>query len=133
MSAPAGLVCVVDDDASVRKSLVRLFRSAGFVVERSNPRARISLAARFMTGRRALFSTCKCPSSPVSTPTRARRERSRRTSHLHHRQGRHPDVRAEAMKAGAADFLPKPSSDSELLDAVERALVRSSAQQLRKS
>jgi FixJ family two-component response regulator len=31
MSAP--LVCVVDDDASVRRSLVRLFRSAGLISE----------------------------------------------------------------------------------------------------
>src|SRR5436190_19299940 len=33
MIAPAALVCVVDDDQSVRRGLRRLFRSAGFAAE----------------------------------------------------------------------------------------------------
>jgi len=39
---------------------------------------------------------------------------------------------AQAMKAGAVDFLPKPFKPKELLESVERALSRS-AEQLRRS
>ena len=35
---------------------------------------------------------------------------------------------AQAMKAGAVDFLPKPFQDTELLECVERALSRSAEQ-----
>src|SRR5436305_14678617 len=33
MTAPAALVCVVDDDQSVRRGLRRLFKSAGYTAE----------------------------------------------------------------------------------------------------
>jgi len=39
---------------------------------------------------------------------------------------------AQAMKAGAVDFLPKPFGGSELLQCVERALVRSAEQRRRR-
>ena len=35
---------------------------------------------------------------------------------------------AQAMKAGAVDFLPKPFREDELLECVERALTRSAEQ-----
>jgi FixJ family two-component response regulator len=38
---------------------------------------------------------------------------------------------AQAMKAGAVDFLPKPFRDNELLRCVERALARSAEQRQR--
>jgi FixJ family two-component response regulator len=38
---------------------------------------------------------------------------------------------AQAMKAGAVDFLPKPFRDDELLGCVERALTRSAEQRRR--
>jgi FixJ family two-component response regulator len=40
---------------------------------------------------------------------------------------------AQAMKAGAVDFLPKPFKPKQLLESVERALIRSSEQLLRAS
>jgi len=39
----------------------------------------------------------------------------------------------QAMKAGAADYLPKPFRDEELLYAVKRALQRSSEQWLQRA
>src|SRR5262249_43433147 len=39
---------------------------------------------------------------------------------------------AQAMKAGAVDFLPKPFRDTELLECVERALPRSAEQKQRR-
>src|SRR4030095_4219536 len=38
---------------------------------------------------------------------------------------------AQAMKAGAVDFLPKPFRDDDLLRCVERALIRSAEQRRR--
>jgi FixJ family two-component response regulator len=40
---------------------------------------------------------------------------------------------AQAMKAGAVDYLPKPFRDEDLLSAVKRALERSSEQWLQRS
>jgi len=40
---------------------------------------------------------------------------------------------AQAMKAGAVDFLPKPFKPKQLLESVERALTRSAEQRLRAS
>src|SRR5262249_43617097 len=40
---------------------------------------------------------------------------------------------ADAMKAGAIDFLPKPFRDDQLLEGIERALNRSVAQRHRSS
>jgi FixJ family two-component response regulator len=40
---------------------------------------------------------------------------------------------AQAMKAGAVDFLPKPFREDELLQCVERALTRSAEQRRRRA
>ena len=40
---------------------------------------------------------------------------------------------AQAMKAGAVDFLPKPFKPKQLLESVERALSRSAEQRRRAS
>ncbi len=40
---------------------------------------------------------------------------------------------AQAMKAGAVDFLPKPFKPKQLLESVERALTRSTEQRCRES
>lgn len=50
--------------------------------------------------------------------------RSRRVDYLYHGTRGIPTC-ANAMKAGAIDFLPKPFRDEDLLDAIARSLTRS--------
>ena len=115
-------VWVVDDDDSVRKSLSRLFRAAGFAVE------------TFASAQECLAHTppdrAFCVVLDVQLPgmdgIRLQNELSRRDTQIVFLTG-HGDVPmcALAMKAGAVDFLSKPVDDEILLPAVTRALERS--------
>ena len=114
-------VLVVDDDASVRKSLQRLLRSAGFS------------AQVFATGVELLshdpFDGPCCLVLDVQMPEMSGLEVQRHLA----ASGSHipivfitahtdTQVRDRAMQAGAAAFLEKPFHDQTLLDAVEAAL-----------
>ena len=121
MSEPALLiVCLVDDDSSVRKSLGRLLESAGFEVHAfSQPEAFLAhVSTHFvpvaildiwmerMTGLELLSHLCaQSPRTRIIFITG------------------HEDIAAKAvvMKAGAFAFLLKPVNDRELLSTVERA------------
>jgi FixJ family two-component response regulator len=115
------LVCVVDDEESVRRSLLRLFRSAGFPGE------------AFVSGQafleRAAHDGPLCVVLDVQMPGVNGLELQRRlgdpAAQIVFVTG-HGDVPmcAGAMKAGAVDFLTKPVDDEELLAAVTRALAR---------
>jgi FixJ family two-component response regulator len=127
MSQTDQLVCIVDDDASVRRSLVRFFRSAGFA------------AAAFESARgyldRAAYAGPSCLVLDVQMPElsgldlqRALVESGRDEQVVFITGKGDIPMCAKAMRAGAVDFLPKPFNEVELLAAVERALLRSSAQ-----
>lgn len=124
MSAPAKLVCVVDDDASVRKSLVRLFHSAGFVAEAFES-ARAWLDRAPHAGPSCLVLDVHMPEITGLDLQRALIESGREEQIIFLTGKGDIPMCAQAMKAGAVDFLPKPFNDAELLAAVERALVRS--------
>jgi len=117
-------VFVIDDDASVRKSLDRLLTAAGYQSES------VSSALDFLA--RPPCSGPSCVIVDVRMPglngldfqeTLIQRRREEQlifiTGH-----GNVP-MCARAMKAGAVDFLPKPFKPDELLQCVERALTRS--------
>ena len=121
MSEPAlPIVCLVDDDLSVRKSLGRLLDSAGYGVNAFSepeafldhvsthlvPVAILDIWMERMTGMELLAHLCaRSPRTRVIFVTG------------------HEDVAAKAvvMRAGAFAFLLKPVDDGELLSAVERA------------
>jgi RNA polymerase sigma factor (sigma-70 family) len=118
------IVFTVDDDASVRKGLTRLLRSAGLKSEV------FESAADFLARER--HDGPSCVILDVQMPglngmdlqeilTRHRREEP-----LVFITG-HGDIPmcAQAMKAGAVDFLRKPFRDDELLQCVQNALTRS--------
>ncbi len=119
------LVLVVDDDASVRKSLDRLLRSSGYMVRTfATPR-------EFLDGDHGDPGQPRCVVADVMMPgltgIELQEELSRRGSPLHlvFITG-HGDIPmgVRAMRDGAIDFLEKPFDDDELLGAVDRAMLR---------
>src|SRR4051812_38742990 len=127
MIAPEGIVFVIDDDAAVRKSLKRLLTSAGYQAE-VFVSADEFLARSPQAGPSCLLIDVQMPGLNGMDLQEALLQR-RREEQLVFITG-HGDIQmcARAMKAGAADFLPKPLSSGELLKCVERALSRSTEQ-----
>jgi FixJ family two-component response regulator len=128
---PSGsLVFLIDDDPSVRKGVSRLLRSAGFKSEA------FESASAFLA--RAQHPGPACVIVDVRMPglngmdlqdTLARGGREEQLVFL----TGHGDIAmcAQAMKAGAIDFLSKPFREDDLLECVERALTRSVQQRRR--
>ena len=121
MTAFKPTVFVVDDDASVRRGLSYLLRSAGYKVET------FSSAEAFL--QRGQFGDIGCIVLDVRMPGMSgldlQEELGRHTYHMPiiYITG-HGDIPMgiKAMKKGAVDFLPKPFDDKQLLQAVESAL-----------
>ncbi|MDB6175617.1 MAG: DNA-binding response regulator [Chthoniobacteraceae bacterium] len=116
------LVCVVDDDDSIRRSLARLFRSAHLPVE-TLPSARAYLDRAPDPGPSCLVLDVRMPGLDGLKLQQALAGRGVQIVFL----SGHGDVPmcAGAMKAGAVDFLTKPVDDEDLLTAVRCALARS--------
>jgi FixJ family two-component response regulator len=123
MQVPANaLVCVVDDDDAVRKSLSRLFRSAQVPAE-TFPSARSYLDRAAHAGPSCLVLDVCMPGVDGLELQHTLADRREQIIFL----TGHGDVPmcADAMKAGAIDFLTKPVDDEKLLSAVTRALASS--------
>lgn len=132
MIIPSRLVCVVDDDASIRKSLVRLFHSAGLIAEAFES-ARAYLAREVHAGASCVVLDVQMPELTGLDLQRALIESGREEQVIFITGKGDIPMCAQAMKAGAADFLPKPFRDADLLASVERALVRSDLQHVERS
>ena len=130
MTAPNALVFLIDDDASVRKGVSRLLRSAGYKSE-SFESAADFLQREQHPGPACLLVDVRMPGINGMDLQETLIQR-RREEQLVFITG-HGDISmcAQAMKAGAADFLPKPFRDEELLQCVERALTQSAEQRRR--
>jgi len=130
MTPPSSLVFVIDDDASVRKGLTRLLRSAGYKNEVFES-ASDFLQREQHAGPACVIVDVRMPGLNGMDLQEALIQR-RREEQLIFITG-HGDISmcAQAMKAGAVDFLPKPFRDDELLGCVERALIRSAGQRQR--
>jgi FixJ family two-component response regulator len=123
--APA-LVSVVDDDPSVRRSLARLVKGAGYRVE-AYASAHEFLSRPPEEGPACLLLDVRMPGLTGLDLQETLAIAAHSTSIVFITGYR--DVRAsvKAMKAGAVDFLTKPVDDQELLGAIERAVARASA------
>jgi FixJ family two-component response regulator len=127
MIATNSLVFLIDDDASIRKGVSRLLQSAGYQNE-TFASASDFLAREQHSGPVCLIVDVRMPGLNGMDLQTALIQR-RREEQLVFITG-HGDIPmcAQAMKAGAVDFLPKPFRDNELLQCVERALARSAEQ-----
>jgi len=121
------LVCVVDDDQSVRRGLRRLFKSAGYAAE-TFASAEDYLAREIFEGSICLVLDVSMPGLKGPGLQEALEKRGA-CEQIVFLTG-HGDVptATRAMKKGAVDFLTKPFDDEELILAVKRALERAKEQ-----
>lgn len=123
MAEPPILVCVVDDDISVREALADLIRSVGWSVEV------YSSAHEFLARDSTVAASCLV--LDVRLPGLSGLDLQARLAELGHGTPivfvtGHGDIpmSVRAMKAGAVEFLTKPFGDQELLDGIGRAVER---------
>jgi FixJ family two-component response regulator len=116
-------VFIIDDDASVRKSLSRLLRSAGYTTE-TFASAEAFLGREHFNGIGCLLLDVQMPGL---TGMDLQEELNRADYHMPiifiTGHGNIP-MSVEAMKKGAVDFLTKPFDDKELLQALEKAIEK---------
>jgi FixJ family two-component response regulator len=132
MAAQSEVVYVVDDDASVRRALDSLIRSAGFGVET------FASAQEFLASKPAASPACLV--LDVSLPGLSGLDLQRELIQADFRipiifVTGHGDVpmSVQAMKAGAVEFFTKPFRDDDLLAAVRQSLDRDLASQRTKT
>ncbi len=122
MNTTPGKVLVVDDDLSVRRALVRLFRSAGLEAEA------FGSAGEFLA--HGTDATPSCLVLDVRMPAMTGPDLQQQLKEVGNTipvifLTGHGDVptTARAMKVGAVDVLTKPVNEDELLEAVHRAIA----------
>jgi FixJ family two-component response regulator len=126
VKVPSPIVFVVDDDVSIREALSSLIESAGLSVET------FASAQEFLRQKRPLTPACLV--LDVRLPGLSGLELQRKLTPASKRipiifiTG-HGDIpmSVQAMKAGAVEFLPKPFSDDQLLEAIQQAIERDRA------
>jgi FixJ family two-component response regulator len=120
----SAIVYVVDDDASFRKAVSRLLRTAGLEVE-ALASAREFLEHPMADRPSCLILDVRMP-GPSGMDLQAALQEARRDIPIVFMTG-HGDVSTSvrAMKSGAVDFLEKPFRAPELLACVQRGLARS--------
>jgi FixJ family two-component response regulator len=123
MGATHELVCVVDDDQSVRRSLRRLFKSADYQAEMFAS-AEEYLAREVFAGPICLVLDVRMPGLNGLDLQQALESRGA-GEQIVFITG-HADVPTcrQAMKNGAVDFLLKPFDGDEMVEAVKKALGR---------
>ena len=132
MSATEPRVFVVDDEASVRKSLGRLLKAAGYRVET------FASAREFL--QRPADNAIACLVLDVQMPELNGMELQQalmdtnRVLPIVFITG-HGDIpmSVRAMKAGATDFLSKPFDEKDLLEAIQRALDQAQQQSVERA
>jgi FixJ family two-component response regulator len=132
MISPAATVFVIDDDESVRKSLKRLLDAVNYTTEVFESASEF-LSCSAYQGPSCVIVDVKMPGLNGIDFQQALIEHGREEQLIFITAHGDIPMCAQAMKAGAIDFLPKPFRPNQLLKSVERALARSSQQLLRAS
>jgi FixJ family two-component response regulator len=117
------IVYVIDDDASVRKSLARLVRSEGLDVKTfSSARDFLSFTPLDRPG--CLVLDLQMPGMTGLELQQALTEAGRSIPIIFITGFGNVPAGVQAMKAGAVDFLEKPFDDEALIHVVRRAIQR---------
>jgi len=130
MTASTPFVFVIDDDASVRKGLKRLLRSANYESEVFES-ASDFLARPPHSGPACVIVDVQMPGINGIDFQQALIQRRREEQLVFITGHGNIPMCAQVMKAGAVNFLPKPFKSQELLKCIEDALHRSAEQRRR--
>ena len=117
-------IAVIDDDLSIRRSMLRMLATAGFevVVFAS---ATEFLAAQYLERISCVISDLRMPGMDGLAVQQALQARLPHLSMVFITGHGDVPTSVTAMKAGAVDFLEKPVKSKVLLDAINRAADRS--------
>ncbi len=123
MTEERPVVCLIDDDPSVRDALDGLLRSVGLQV-RSFGSAQEFLRAKLPDAPACLVLDVRLP-GPSGLDFQRDLAQSNSSLPIIFITG-HGDIpmSVKAMKAGAVEFLTKPFRDQELLDAIQQGIER---------
>jgi FixJ family two-component response regulator len=132
MTTSTAIVFVIDDDQSVRKSLKRLLDAAHYETEVFESASEF-LSRSAHRGHSCVIVDVQMPGLNGIDFQKALIEHGREEQIVFITGHGDIPMCAEAMKAGAVDFLPKPFKHKELLESIERALKRSAEQRRRAS
>jgi FixJ family two-component response regulator len=117
------LVAIVDDDDSVRSTLQELLRSAGFP-SRGFESAEAFLGSGDQQETACLITDIRMPGmSGLELQARLNAERCKIPTIFITAHG-DEEMRFQALRAGAVEFLPKPFDDEALIESVRAALRR---------
>jgi FixJ family two-component response regulator len=130
MNPADSLVFLIDDDSSVRRGVSRLLRSAGYHNEAFGS-ASDFLAREQHSGPACVIVDVRMPGLNGMDLQNVLIQRRREEQLVFITGHGNISMCAQAMKAGAIDFLPKPFRANELLECVGRALARAAAQRRR--
>ncbi|MBW2249297.1 MAG: response regulator transcription factor [Deltaproteobacteria bacterium] len=117
-------VYVVDDDASVRRGLIRLLKSAGYSVESFDSAQAFLDADPSCQDQACLILDMKMPGMTGSHLQQKLLERDYAVPIIFITGHGDVPMSVKAMKTGAVDFLTKPFDEGVLLGAVEEALKK---------
>jgi len=129
---PDAIVLVVDDDVSVREALGSLIRSAGLKVET------FASAQEFLARPRADLPSClvldvRLPGLSGLDLQKQLAEANLEIPIIFITGHGNVPAAVQAMKAGALEFLTKPFTDRDLLDAIQQAIKRDRAARQRRA
>jgi two-component system response regulator FixJ len=132
MTPSTAMVFVIDDDQSIRKSLARLLDAANYKTELFKSASEF-LSRSAHPGPSCVIIDVRMPGFTGIDLQKTLIESGREEQLVFITAHGDVPMCAEAMKAGAVDFLPKPFKPKQLLESIARALSRSSEQLLRVS
>jgi FixJ family two-component response regulator len=116
------LLSVVDDDEMLRESLPELLREYGFAA-RAFSSGQEFLASDYVDQTRCLILDVAMPGMSGLDLQKELKRRGQAIPIIFITAQKDEDIRKQAFRQGAVEFLEKPFSDSALLDAVNAALA----------